>query len=141
VRPIGCVVLLAAAIAARAGAQQTELIARVQRTPASALDSTLPAVPLAQWLSGLRSNPAPMIRWEVNDCGEGGDGNAAPTCVEATLDLAPDTTAHLSVAVLGVDGRPAAAAVWDLYIMAGKAANSFKRLAEWSDRVRGHAIN
>lgn len=72
----------------------------------------------------------------VNDCGEGGDGRAAPTCVEAIVALGPDSTAHASPIVAGLDGNPVTPAVWMLYRIAGPSVTDFKRLSDWVAQVR-----
>ena len=74
----------------------------------------------------------------VNDCGEGGDGRQARTCVEAILGLAADTTAHASISVLDVDGKPVAPRIRDLWIVADHSFIGFKTLHEWAAYVRAH---
>ena len=119
-----------------AGVQEAHLIARAQRVPVQSLDSTLPAVPFAQWLAALRPLPPSGMHWEVNDCGEGGDGRAPPTCVDAILDLAPDTAAHASLIVAGLDGKPGKPAIFMLYAVAHDSTVSFKGLTAWAAYVR-----
>ncbi len=133
--------LLAAGLGAAApsAAQQPNLIRRAQRVPAAALDSTLPTVAFERWLAQTSGLPTSAIRWEVNDCGEGGDGLAAPTCVEAALDLAPDTAAHVSLILADTAAHPAPPAVWLLYISADTTVTYFKHLPTWAAAVRRHA--
>jgi hypothetical protein len=119
-------------------AQETELIDRAQRAPASSLDSTLQAVPFARWLAALRKVPLSEIRWEVNDCGEGGDGLSAPICVEAILDLGPDTTAHATLGVANREGKAVKPDVWMLYVIAKGSFIDFKRLPEWAAYIQSH---
>lgn len=138
-RPIRASLTALAALlvaAAPSTAQQHDRIGRAQRTMAATLDSTLPSIRFEQWLAQTAGVPPRAIRWEVNDCGEGGDGLAAPTCVEATLDLAPDTSAHVSLILADTAGHPAAPAVWDLYVTAGMAMTYFKRLPDWAAYIR-----
>ena len=116
--------------------QDSLLIARAQRVSVRALDSSLIAVPFSRWIATLRPLPPSHIHWEVNDCGEGGDGRTAPTCVEAILDLAPDTTAHASVIVAGLDGKPTPPAVFSVVVVAGKSVRNFRTLAQWAEFVR-----
>jgi hypothetical protein len=113
-------------------------MAIAKRVPVASLDSTLPAVPLERWLADVRGIPVSAIRWEVNDCGEGGDGREAPTCVEAILTLGADTTAHASLIVAGIDGKPGNAEIWDLSVGAGYSFTGFKTLREWAAYVRAH---
>ena len=113
-----------------------DLIAVAKRVPVVSLDSTLPPLALETWLADLRQLPSSAIKWEVNDCGEGGDGRVAPTCVEATLPLTGDTTAHVSLIVAGVDGVRSRPAIWDLSAGSGYSFTGFKTLGEWATRVR-----
>lgn len=134
------IVLVAAALAAAApaAAQQPDLIRRAQHVSAAALDSTLPAIAFEAWMAQVAGVPLSAIHWELNDCGEGGDGLAAPTCVEAALDLAPDTAAHVSLILADTAGHGAPPAVWLLYVSADSAMTYFKRLSEWAAFVRRH---
>src|SRR5260221_13546349 len=78
------------------------------------------------------------IKWEVNDCGEGGDGREAPTCVEAIFGLSGDATAHASLAVTRIDGKRMKPAIWDLAAGAGYSFTGFKTLREWAAYVSTH---
>jgi hypothetical protein len=117
-------------------AQDAQLIARARRVPVATLDSGFQAIPFAQWLASLRRLPASGLEWEVNDCGEGGDGRAAPTCVEAILSLGRDTTAHASLIMAGLDGRPGKPAIWMLYVQVRDSITAFKRLRDWAAYAR-----
>ena len=121
------------AVAAPAAAQES-LIAAAKGVSLSSLDSTLPALPFVRWLSTLR--PGSSIEWEVNDCGEGGDGRGAPTCVQAILRLGGDSTAHASLILAGIDGKPSEAAVWDLAVEVGSSFTGFKTLHDWAAHIR-----
>jgi hypothetical protein len=132
--------LLLAAGAACAHAQKptdAALIASAQRVSVRTLDSSFTATPFAEWVATLRPSVASRIRWELNDCGEGGDGRKAPFCAEAVLPLGPDTTAHASLMVASTDrvvaGPPVIAM---LYVVAGKDIVHFKTLTEWAAFVR-----
>jgi hypothetical protein len=129
---------LASGPATVASAQDAELIAAAQQVSVASLDSTYPAVPFEKWLAELARVRASAIRWELNDCGEGGDGREAPTCVEAILSLTADTTAHASLVVAGVDGRRSKPAIWDLSVGAGNSFTGFKTLREWAAHLRTH---
>ena len=118
-------------------AQEPELIRGARMVRTSSLDSTLPAIPLERWLLQQTGGMREKIEWEVNDCGEGGDGLSAPTCVEGRVQLAPDTAAYLSLIVAGVDGTSGKPELWSLYAMEGKTVTSFKGLPAWSAYVRG----
>jgi hypothetical protein len=96
-------------------AQEEALIARVKRTLVSTLEPAYPDVPLEQWLAEVAGVDTTAISWEVNDCGEGGDGRRAPRCVEATVPILPDTSVHISLlsGTLGAASR--APTIWMLY--------------------------
>ena len=131
-------VLVALGAGGPASAQQPELVQQVQRVLVASLDSGFPSLSLEQWLAQLPGRSAEAIRWEANDCGEGGDGLAAPTCVEAVLQLARDTTAHLSLIVAGIDGTRGVPAIWMLYGITGASIATFKRLRDWVAFVEDH---
>jgi hypothetical protein len=134
---IPLVLLLPAAVPTHARGQ--DWIAAAKRVTVASLDSTLPAVSLERWLAELTGRPSSAIKWEVNDCGEGGDGRQAPTCVEAILTFTGDTSAHLSLAVADVEGtRLRHPGIWDLSVGAGYAFTGFKTLREWALQVRSH---
>ena len=122
------------AVATPAAAQDS-LIAAAKGVSLSSLDSTLPVLPFALWLSTLR--PSSAIEWEVNDCGEGGDGREAPTCVQATFRLGGDSTAHVSLIVAGIDGKSSKPGVWDLAVEVGSSFTGFKTLHSWAAHIRG----
>ena len=113
-----------------------DLVALAKRTSVASLDSTLPATPLERWLAEVRGIPPSAITWEVNDCGEGGDGRQAPTCVEAVLPLPADSTAHLMLIVAAADGRGSTPAVFDLSVGKGYTFTGFKSLGDWAAHIR-----
>ncbi len=117
---------------------QSALIDRAKRVSVSSLDATLPRVPFETWLKEFRGVHGSAIRWEINDCGEGGDGRQAPTCVEAILHLTADTTAHASIVVADIDGKRFKPSVWYLTVGTGYLFTGFKTLHEWAAYVRTH---
>ncbi len=119
-----------------ASAQDAALLERARHVSVTALDASFAAMPFEQWLATLRQLPPSALDWEVNDCGEGGDGLSAPTCVEAILELAPDTRAHASLIMAGLDGTPGEPAIWMLYAVTRDSIVDFKRLSEWAAFVR-----
>jgi hypothetical protein len=130
------VTLLLLTAAAMALAQGQRLVAAAKRVRVASLDSTLPAVPFEKWLADVGRVPVSAIKWEVNDCGEGGEGRQAPTCVEAVLRLRADTTAHAGLVVTDIDGRRLKPAIWDLAVGAGTSFTGFKTLPAWAAYVR-----
>jgi hypothetical protein len=116
-----------------------DFIARAKRVRVVSLDSTLPSIPFERWLKSLGAVGDSAVDWEVNDCGEGGDGNVAPTCVEAFIDLGQDTTASASLLVVGTDGKRAKRPViWGLWSAADSSYTPFETLHEWGSYVRAH---
>ena len=130
--------LLLSASALPALGQERRLLATAKRVRAASLDSTLPAVPFEKWLADVARVPVSAIKWVVNDCGEGGVGREAPTCVEAILSLRADTTAHASLVVAAIDGTRLKPAVWDLSVGAGYSFTGFKTLGAWAAHLRTH---
>ena len=121
-----------------ASAQQSELVTLAQRVSVASLDPGFPAIPFARWLARVGRVRETAIAWEVNDCGEGGDGRAAPTCVEAAFALASSTIAHASLIVAARDGTPVKSAIYMLYAATGDAVTRFNKLREWVAYVRLH---
>ena len=141
-KPLPASVALLIAIAGPARptlAQQPELVRLAQHVPVSLLDPTCPAIAFERWLAEVAGRSPAAIRWEVNDCGEGGDGLAAPTCVEAVVALAGDTTAQASLVVAGIDGTATKPAIWLLSATAGNSVTTYKSLSAWAAWVRRHA--
>jgi len=134
-RSAALVLFVVPTVTGSAAGQQSE-VQLARRVLVSSLDSTFPSVPLGRWLAELPCRPANTVQWETNDCGEGGDGLEAPTCVEAVLQVAPDATAHLSLVISGTDGTSGPPAIWMLYGIAGDSIINFKVLREWAAYVR-----
>ncbi|HEX7336096.1 MAG TPA: nuclear transport factor 2 family protein [Gemmatimonadales bacterium] len=117
-------------------AQEPELLRRARMVRMSSLDSTLPAVSLERWLLQQAAGAGAKVEWEVNDCGEGGDGLAAPTCVEGRVQVAPDTAAYLSLIVAGTDGESGRPEIWSLHATEGRAVTTFQSLPAWAAYLR-----
>src|SRR5689334_17330813 len=86
-------------------AQESPLIRRIQDISMSSLEPGAPNVALSKWLAQLSGLSASNLDWEVNDCGEGGDGRQAPTCVEGRFTFSPGMSAGVSVAVATTEGK------------------------------------
>jgi hypothetical protein len=120
-------------------AEDSPLIRSIQDTPLSALDPNAPKVKLSQWLAQLGGVRPAALAWELNDCGEGGDGRAAPTCVEGRVSFSPDRSASVSVAVATAEGKLGGGpSVFMMYVREGQKvdfAKSFQELeklvAKW----------
>jgi hypothetical protein len=131
---LGLAVCSAPAAAQRA--RDSVAIAAVQRVSMASLDSTLPAIPLAQWLSQTGRVPAAAILWEVNDCGEGGDGRTAPTCVEASFAPAPGRTVFVAVMVAARNGAPTRPVLRDVFAQSGTTFTGLKTFAGLVEYLR-----
>jgi hypothetical protein len=77
----------------------------IQQTLLTALDPAAPNITLSDWLAGLGGVPPSALAWEINDCGEGGDGRPAPTCVEGRVSFGADRSATVSVAIATAAGK------------------------------------
>jgi hypothetical protein len=112
------------------------LIRAVKEIPANALDPTLPgnggSLPFSRFLAIMTRVPIAALQWEVNDCGEGGDGRKAPTCVEVHAELAPDTSVSVSVSVLDTNGNPGPPGLFMMSVKKGSSETSVKSLRELS---------
>jgi hypothetical protein len=112
-------------------AKESPQISRIQATPVSTLEFGAPQTTLVQWLARLAGNAATEITWETNDCGEGGDGRAAPTCVEGKVLLGAGTTASVSVAVADTQGRPTdKPSLYMVYLKSGQKVTFAKSLKD-----------
>jgi hypothetical protein len=90
-----CVVFSSSSVAA---VNDSELIEAVKKSNASTLEQGLPDVPILQWVKNTFEHGGNAI-WEVNDCGEGGDGREAPTCVEFIIPQKNGYYLHISSVV------------------------------------------
>jgi hypothetical protein len=127
--------LASLAIAPHAWAQDSTLINRTRQVLVSSLDAAQPKLSLDRWLPRVSGVPSDSIRWEVNDCGEGGDARPAPTCVEAAFRTR-DGEARVSVVVTDLRRRSTRPAIWLLTVTTGTSVETFRTLAEWALRVR-----
>ena len=76
----------------------------VQKSKASILELGLPDVPILQWIKNTFEHGGNTI-WEVNDCGEGGDGREAPVCVEFKIPQQNGYYLHISSVVGGINAQ------------------------------------
>jgi hypothetical protein len=90
-----------------AGLQDSEFIDMIKKSNAAILERELPAIAIPVWLEktfkyGGKAN------WEVNDCGEGGDGRSAPVCVEIIIPQQNGYNLHISTVVGDTAGQKVA---------------------------------
>jgi hypothetical protein len=90
-----------------AGPQDSEFIDMIKKSNAAILEKELPAIAIPVWLEktfhyGGKAN------WEVNDCGEGGDGRSAPVCVEIIIPQQNGYNLHISTVVGDTAGQKVA---------------------------------
>jgi hypothetical protein len=126
--PLAAVLVLPPSAAALA--QDSALIALAQRASVATLDSAYAPIPFDDWLAELGVFPKAAIQWEVNDCGEGGDGRPAPTCVEARINLARDTSVSASLVVAGLDGTAAPPQIWMLCAREARTVTALPKLRD-----------
>ena len=112
------------------------LIVRAQRTLASSLDSSLPRVSVEHWLSQVAAVVPDSLRWEVNDCGEGGDGRGSPTCVEAEFGLPGGSAGTIRIYVMSRGGTAVSPAIAELLTRTGETYRAHKTVGEWLGVVR-----
>ena len=96
-----CIVFSSSSIAE---VKDSEFIDAVQKSKASALEQGLPDVPILQWINDTFKHGENAI-WEVNDCGEGGDGREAPACVEFKIPQQNGYYLHISSVVGGTNAQ------------------------------------
>jgi hypothetical protein len=107
------------------------LIRAVRDMPPNRLDTSLPnAGAFDRYLATVIGVPIEALQWEVNDCGEGGDGRMAPTCVEVRAELTPDTTVAVSVSVLDINGKPGPPGLFMAYLNKGPGTTFAKSMRE-----------
>jgi hypothetical protein len=111
------------------------LIARWVST--ATLDSTQPDIPFIRWLASDAGVDTSRVEWEMNDCGEGGDGQRAPTCVSGSAWLGGDTLALFTVIVANLEGAPWTPAIWSLQRKTGATYVEYRTLAEWVAALGG----
>ncbi len=124
------------ALGAQGSVAESTLVARVQRTLASTLDASLPRISVEQWLAQIASIVPDSLLWEVNDCGEGGDGRTSPTCVEAAFDLPGGSAGSMRIYMLSRDGTVVTPAIAELLTKTGETYRAHKTVGEWLSVVR-----
>ena len=82
--------------------QGSEFIDALKKTKASSLEKGLPDKVIPEWIENTFINGKKAI-WEVNDCGEGGDGRSAPVCVEVKIPQQNEYYLHINVMVGDID--------------------------------------
>jgi len=84
-------------------ASDADAIDFVKSIQVSKLEKGLPDTPYQEWINTtFKSN---QVVWEVNDCGEGGDGKViVPSCVEVQILQNNGHWLHIST-VLGISGK------------------------------------
>jgi hypothetical protein len=105
--------------------------------PLNALDSTASFQPFSQWLAEAAGTDTSRIVWEVTDCGEGGDGREAPTCVEAGVPLPGNAMSYVNLIVADQKGVPSSPAVLSAFVPdANGRQNDVRTLSAWAAAVR-----
>ncbi len=115
-------------------------IAAGKAITAWSLDASLPPEPVETWLRRLIPADA-TIRWEANDCGEGGDAPDridGPICAELRGEWTPDFVVSFLFAVgterKGISGNPT---LFWAYIQEGGTLQELTSLRDARERLRG----
>lgn len=86
-----------------------------QKSNASILEEGLPNIAVPQWVENTFQYGA-KATWEVNDCGEGGDGRVSPVCVEVKIPQQNGYYLHISSIVGDIEGKKTAKPqLWMVY--------------------------
>lgn len=131
-------IFLVAFNVAQCGAQPNDpIIANLKQTNVSLIDSQLESMPYEAWLLKVLG-PDASIKWEVNDCGEGSNGEGNwPLCVTAIGKFEEQGEVTVSIAVghseKGVFGKPS---VMDIYIEGVGPSRSFSSLHQLPNYLR-----
>jgi hypothetical protein len=87
-----------------AGLQDSDFIDMIKKSNAAILEKGLPAIAIPVWLENTFQYGG-KATWEVNDCGEGGDGRSAPVCVEMIIPQQNGYNLHISTVVGDTAGQ------------------------------------
>lgn len=103
------------ATASIAGIPDAEFIDVIKKSNASILEEGLPNIAVPQWVENTFQYGA-KATWEVNDCGEGGDGRVSPVCVEVKIPQQNGYYLHISSIVGDIEGKKTAKPqLWMVY--------------------------
>ena len=95
---IAALVFLFLPVVSIAEDNDSSLIDVVRNLNVATLEEGLPDIAVPLWLEQAFEH-GKQVEWEVNDCGEGGDGRTAPFCVEAIIPQQKGYRLHISVIV------------------------------------------
>lgn len=97
------------------------LIAVGKKVSVKDLESGMPDATLEQWVAGMAIKES-EIEWEVNDCGETGNGENTPSCVEVSFTGSDSRRYSISI-IFGVCNpeqksfnNPDVWSIWDGYL-------------------------
>jgi len=91
-------------ISSLAGIPDSDFVDMIKKSNAAILEKGLPDISIPAWLkSAFQYGEETM--WEVNDCGEGGDGRSAPVCVEMIIPQQNGYKLHISAVVADTSGQ------------------------------------
>jgi len=76
----------------------------IKNLKAITLEKGLPDIAVPLWLEKAFEQGGNPV-WEVNDCGEGGDGRVAPVCVESIIPQQKGYYLHISFVVADTAGH------------------------------------
>jgi hypothetical protein len=96
-------VLSHAVLISTASAKDVDHIGILKRTKVSTLEKGMPNKPFQKWI--VDTFKRTDMAWEVNDCGEGGDGRASPVCAEVSIPQKNGYSLHISVITGDLDQK------------------------------------
>ena len=82
----------------------SDFIDMIKKSRAATLERGLPDIVIPVWLEKTFQYGG-RTTWEVNDCGEGGDGRSAPVCVEMIIPQQNGYELHISSVVGDTAGQ------------------------------------
>lgn len=84
--------------------EDSEFIDIIKKTKAASLEHGLPDKTISLWIESTFRNSG-KTKWEVNDCGEGGDGRSSPICVEIQIPQQDGYYLHICSIVGDISGQ------------------------------------
>lgn len=90
-----------------AGLQDSDFIDVINKSNAAILEKGLSDIAIPVWLENTFQHGG-KAAWEVNDCGEGGDGRSAPVCVDIIIPQQNGYKLHISTVVGDTAGQKVA---------------------------------
>lgn len=105
-------------------ANNVDFVRILKMTKVSTLEKGLPNISFQKWVKDtFKRNDAV---WEVNDCGEGGDGRSHPICAEVQIPQQNGYSLNIMVVVADSKGRKVAKPeIFQIYFYKGENYKTF----------------